>query len=143
MFCLASFAPLREIIIFQAMTENEIAKILIDVFLKVHRALGPGLLESVYEEAICYELSKLKVGYKRQQGIAVFYEDVKMDMGFRADIVVENKVIVELKSVEALAPVHHKTLLTYLRLTDMKLGLLVNFNVELIRDGMKRVVNGL
>lgn len=140
---LAFFAPLRDIIYFQAMSENEIAKILVDIFLKVHRALGPGLLESVYEEAICYELSKSGINFKRQQGIAVFYEGVKMELGFRADIIVENSVIVELKSVEALAPVHHKTLLTYLRLTDLKLGLLVNFNVDLIRDGIKRVVNGL
>lgn len=125
------------------MSENEISKMLVDIFLKVHRALGPGLLESVYEEAICYELSEAAINFKRQQGIAVMYEGVKMDLGFRADIVVENKVIVELKSVETLAPVHHKTLLTYLRLTNMRLGLLVNFNVELIRDGIKRVVNGL
>ena len=125
------------------MVENEITKILVDIFIKVHKQLGPGLLESVYEEVICYELGKREMSYKKQQGIAVKYDEVKMDLGFRADIVVENKVIVELKSVEALAPVHHKTLLTYLRLTDLKLGLLVNFNVELIRDGIKRIVNGL
>jgi len=125
------------------MSENEIAKILVDIFLKVHRALGPGLLESVYEAAICYELDAAGLAYKRQKGIAVIYEDVKMDLGFRADIIVEDKVIVEVKSIEALAPVHHKTLLTYLRLTDLKLGLLVNFNVEMIKDGIKRIVNGL
>ena len=125
------------------MTENEISKILVDIFLKVHRTLGPGLLESVYEETICYELKKLGIPFTRQQGIEVLYEDVKMDMGFRSDIIVENKVIVELKSIEALAPVHHKVLLTYLRLTNLKLGLLVNFNVSLIKDGITRIVNNL
>jgi GxxExxY protein len=125
------------------MTENEISKILIEIFLKVHRNLGPGLLESVYEETICYELSLLQIPFTRQQGIAVNYNDVKMDLGFRADVIVDNKVIIEIKSIEALAPVHFKQLLTYLRLTNMKLGLLVNFNVALIKDGIKRVVNNL
>ena len=125
------------------MTENEIAKILVNLFLKVHRVLGPGLLESVYEAAICYELAMVGLKFQRQQGIEVIYENVKMDLGFRADIIVENKVIVEIKSIETLAPVHHKQLLTYLRLTDLKLGLLVNFNVALIKDGIIRIVNGL
>jgi len=125
------------------MTENEISKILIEILLKVHRNLGPGLLESVYEETICYELSLLQIPFTRQQGIAVNYNDVKMDLGFRADVIVDNKVIIEIKSIEALAPVHFKQLLTYLRLTNMKLGLLVNFNVALIKDGIKRVVNNL
>jgi GxxExxY protein len=125
------------------MTENEISKILVDIFLKVHRNLGPGLLESVYEEVICYELAKLNVPFKRQQGILVEYEGIKMEDGFRADIIVENKVIIEIKSVEILAPVHHKQLLTYLRLTNLKLGLLVNFNVDLIKDGIVRLVNNL
>jgi GxxExxY protein len=125
------------------MTENEIAKILVNIFYKVHSTLGPGLLESVYEEVICYELDKLDIKYKRQQGIAVLYEGVKMDIGFRADIIVENKVIIEIKSIEAIAPVHHKTLLTYLKLTNIKLGLLVNFNVDLIKDGITRIVNNL
>lgn len=125
------------------MTENEISKILVNVFLKVHRTLGPGLLESVYEAAICYELDKLGIQYKRQQGIEVVYENVKMDLGFRADIITEGKVIVEIKSIDSLAPVHHKVLLTYLRLTNLKLGLLVNFNVALIKDGIVRMVNKL
>ena len=125
------------------MTENEIAKILVNIFLKVHRTLGPGLLESVYEAAICHELDKLGIRYKRQQGIVVVYDEVKMDIGFRADIIVENKVIVEIKSIEAIAPVHPKTLLTYLKLTELKLGLLVNFNVSLIKDGITRIVNNL
>lgn len=101
------------------------------------------MLESVYEAAICYELDKLSIRYKRQQGIVVVYDEVKMDIGFRADIIVENKVIVEIKSIEAIAPVHPKTLLTYLKLTELKLGLLVNFNVSLIKYGITRIVNNL
>jgi GxxExxY protein len=125
------------------MTENEIAKILVDLFIRIHKKLGPGLLESVYEEVICYELKKLSINFTRQQGIKVFYDEIAMDIGFRADIIVENKVIVEIKSVENIAPVHPKVLLTYLRLTNIKLGLLVNFNVELIKDGIKRIANNL
>ena len=125
------------------MKENEISGILIDVFIKVHSQLGPGLLESVYEEVICFELQKRGLKYKRQQGIAVMYDEVKMEMGFRADIIVEDKVIIEIKSVEILAPVHHKQLLTYLKLTNVKLGLLVNFNVNLVKDGIVRIVNNL
>lgn len=125
------------------MTENEISKILIDLFLKIHRSLGPGLLETVYEEVLCYELSLLGLHYTRQQGIPVIYEGVKMDLGFRTDVIVENKVIVEIKSIETIAPVHSKILLTYLRMTNIKLGLLVNFNEELIKDGITRIVNGL
>ena len=135
------------------MTENEIAKILVNIFLSA----GSCGLESVYEAAICYELDKLGIKYKRKQGIAVVYDDAKMDIGFRADIIVENKVIVEIKSIEAIAPVHQKTLLTYIKLTDLKLGLLVNSpawspayqqgradrNVNLIKEGITRIVNNL
>ncbi len=123
------------------MKENDITGILVDIFVKVHSQLGPGLLESVYEEAICYELTKRGLNYKRQQGIPVIYDEVKMDIGFRADIIVEDKVIVELKSIEMLAPVHHKVTLTYLRLTKIKVGLLVNFNVNLVKDGLVRIAN--
>jgi len=125
------------------MTENELAKILVDIFYKVHVALGPGLLESVYEEVICYELTKRGLKYKRQIGLPVIYEEKKMNLGFRADIIVENLVIIEIKSVELMSPIFPKVLLTYLRLTDKKLGLLVNFNVNLIKDGITRVVNKL
>jgi GxxExxY protein len=125
------------------MTENEIATILVDLFLKIHRKLGPGLLESVYEEVICFELKQLGIPYKRQQGIKVVYDGVEMDIGFRADIIVDNKVIIEIKSVEAIAPVHQKVVLTYLKLSGLKLGLLVNFNVDLIKDGIQRIVNNL
>ncbi len=125
------------------MTENEISGYLLNLFIKIHSQLGPGLLESVYEEVICYELEKDKVPFKRQQGISVIYEDVKLDLGFRADIIVYNKVIVEIKSIEQIAPVHHKVLITYLKLTDIKLGLLVNFNVDLLKKGYHRIVNKL
>jgi len=125
------------------MEENEISGILVDIFVKVHTQLGPGLLESVYEEALCFELAKRNLYFTRQQGIPVFYEDNKLELGFRADVIVEQKVIVEIKSIEALAPVHRKTLLTYLKLTNIKLGLLVNFNVALVKDGIVRIVNKL
>ena len=125
------------------MTENEISGVLVNIFLRIHRSLGPGLLESVYEEVICYELSKEKISYKRQHHIRVFYEGVEMYLGFRADVIVDEKVIVEVKSVETLLPLHHKVLLTYLKLSNIKLGLLVNFNVELIKNGIHRLANKL
>lgn len=125
------------------MTENEIATVIVDAALSVHRTLGPGLLESVYEAALAFELRDRGLQVQRQVPIPVRYRDVIFDEGFRADLVVEAKVIVELKSVERVAPVHCKQLLTHLRLADLRLGLLINFNVELLRDGIKRVVNGL
>ena len=125
------------------MTENENAKVIVDAAYKVHTKLGPGLLESVYEAVLSYEIERRGLQVVRQQPIPVVYEEVRMDIGFRADIIVGGKVVVELKSVEAVAPVHKKQLLTYLRLADKRLGLLINFNTELIRDGISRVVNGL
>jgi GxxExxY protein len=125
------------------MDENKIAKIIVDRCLKIHKALGPGLLESVYEEVLSFELRKSHLKCQRQVGIPVIYEDIKMDIGFRADIVVESKVIIELKSVENILSVHKKQLLTYLKLTGIKLGLLINFNEALIKDGITRIVNGL
>ena len=125
------------------MTENEIATIIVDAAYKIHTRLGPGLLESVYEATLAYELAKRGLQLRRQQAMPVFYESVQMDVGFRADLIVEGKVIVEIKSIDAIAPVHRKQLLTYLRLTDKKLGLLINFNLELIKDGITRVVNNL
>src|SRR5215510_11587920 len=112
------------------MTENQLAAIAVDICYKIHTTLGPGLLESVYEAAFAYELDKRNISYTRQQGIAVHYEDVMLDVGFRADIIVENKLIIEIKSIQELEKVHHKTVLTYLKLTRIKLGLPVNFNVE-------------
>ena len=125
------------------MSENEISKIVFDLCLTIHKKYGPGLFESVYEEIICYELNKLNISFTRQQGIPLIHEEIKMDVGFRADIIIENKVIIELKSVELLSPVHHKQLLTYLKLTDLKLGMLINFNVLLLKDGIHRIVNKL
>ena len=125
------------------MTENEIATKIVDCCYKIHVQLGPGLLESVYEEILYYELKKLGLHVDRQKPIAVIWDNLKMNLGFRSDLIVENKVIIEIKSVENIAPVHPKQLLTYLRLTEMKLGLLVNFNVPLIKDGIQRIVNGL
>ncbi len=127
----------------QNMTENDLSKIVVDLCIKIHRALGPGLLESVYEEALCYELGKAGLKYCRQKEIDVFYDGMKMSMAFRADVIVESKLILELKSVDGVLPVHMKVLLTYMRLTDVKLGLLINFNEALIKDGIKRMVNNL
>jgi GxxExxY protein len=125
------------------MTENEISVIIVDSAFKVHTTLGPGLLESVYEAVLAFELEKRGVRILRQKGIPVVYGDIRLDLGFRADIIVEEKVVIEIKSVEAIAPVHPKQLRTYLRLMDLRLGILINFNVELIKHGIKRVVNGL
>lgn len=125
------------------MTENEIASVIVDASYKVHTALGPGLLESVYEAVLTYELEQRKMLVCRQMMLPVIYESVLLDEGYRADIVVGNKVIIELKSVEKIIPVHTKQLLTYLRLSRMKLGLLINFGDNLIKDGITRVVNGL
>ncbi len=125
------------------MTENAIAKQIVDAAFHIHTTLGPGLLESVYDTVLAYELSQRGLRTVRQQAIPVVYENVRIDTGFRADLVVEDKVIVEIKSVEVLAPVHKKQLLTYLRLADKRLGLLMNFQVALIKDGITRVVIGL
>lgn len=124
------------------MTENEISKIVFESALKVHRILGPGLLESAYEECLFYELKKTNLKVEKQKALPLFYEEVRLDMGYRIDIIVEDKFIVEVKSVEKLNDVHLAQLLTYLRLSDCKLGLLINFNVKLLKEGVKRVVNG-
>ncbi len=105
--------------------------------------MGPGLLESVYEEIMYYELTKKDLYVERQKVIPVIWNELKMEVGFRADLIVENKVIIEIKSVESIAPVHSKQLLTYLRLTGLKLGLLINFNDLLIKNGINRIVNNL
>ncbi len=127
----------------EIMTENELAKVIVNTCYDIHVELGPGLLESVYEEILYFELTSRGYKVERQKPIPVFWKEIKMDIGFRADLIVENKVVVELKSVELIAPVHPKKLLTYLRLTKLKLGLLINFNEALIKDGITRVVNGL
>jgi GxxExxY protein len=125
------------------MNENEIAKEIVDAAYKVHTTLGPGLLESVYQAVLEYELRKRGLQVKAEQPIPVVYEGVHLEVGFRADLIVEDKVIVELKSVETLHPVHKKQLLTHLRLANKRLGLLINFGAFLIKDGISRVVNGL
>ncbi len=124
------------------MTENELAAIAVDICYKIHTTLGPGLLESVYEAAFAYELDKRKIPYTRQQGIIANYEDAVLDIGFRSDIIMEGKLVIEIKSVERLERVHHKTVLTYLKLTGIKLAILVNFNVHLIKEGIHRKING-
>ena len=125
------------------MTENEISKIVVDLCFKIHTQYGPGLFESVYEEIFCYEWQKTGIAFLRQHPVSLIHESVKMDLGFRADVIIDNKVVIELKSVEALAPVHYKQVATYLKLTNCKLGLLINFNIALIKDGIHRIVNKL
>jgi GxxExxY protein len=126
------------------MTENDISFSIRGAAFKVHNELGPGLLESVYEEILAYELEKIGLKVETQKATPVFYDDMKFDIGFRLDIFVENKVIIELKSVERLAKVHYKQLTTYLKLTDKKLGLLINFNsASLDSKSMIRIVNNL
>jgi GxxExxY protein len=125
------------------MSENAVARQIVDAAYRVHTSLGPGLLESVYEAALAYELEKRGLRITRQQAIPVIYETVHILTGFHADLVVEDKVIVEIKALESIAPVHKKQLLTYLKLADKRLGLLINFNVALIKDGITRIVNGL
>jgi GxxExxY protein len=125
------------------MTENELSRIVFDCALKVHQALGPGLLESAYEECLFYELKKKGLDVQKQKALPLFYEEVKLDVGYRIDIIIENKLIIEVKSVEVLNDIHFAQVLTYLKLTDCKLGLLINFNVTLIKNGIKRIANNL
>ncbi|MBI1921555.1 MAG: GxxExxY protein [Geobacter sp.] len=124
------------------MTENEIATQIVDASFKIHTTLGPGLLESVYETILAFELEKRKLQVIRQKPLPVVYESITLDEGYRADIVVNDKVIIELKSVETLASVHKKQLLTYLKLSGKKLGLLINFGAPVIKDGIERIING-
>ena len=125
------------------MTENELASIVVDCCFHIRKSLGPGLFESVYEEVLSYELAKRGLVVKRQIEVPVQWDDIYIGIGFRADIIVESKLIIELKSVEHVLPVYQKQLLTYLKLTDLKLGLLINFNESLIKNGIQRIVNGL
>lgn len=125
------------------MIENELSKIIVDVSYKIHTRLGPGLLESVYESILFHELTKKGLKVERQKPIPVIWDDIHLDIGFRSDLIVEEKVIIEIKSVEKISNVHLKQLLTYIRVTNLKLGLLINFNEALIKNGIKRVANGL
>lgn len=125
------------------MSENEIAKEIVDASFEIHTKLGPGLFESVYEEVLYYELDNRGFFLERQVEVPIFWNQKKMRKGFIADLIVEELVIIEIKSVEKLANVHYKQLLTYLKLTDIKLGLLINFNEAYIKNGIKRIVNNL
>jgi GxxExxY protein len=125
------------------MTENDLSKLIVDLCFKMHKKYGPGLFESVYEEIFCYEWAKSGIAFKRQHAVPLVHEEVKLEIGFRADVIIDDKVIVELKSVETLEEVHYKQVQTYLKLTGLKLGLLINFNVPLIKDGIHRIVNNL
>jgi GxxExxY protein len=124
-------------------SENEIAQVIVDACFHIHTRLGPGLLESVYEAVLARELGRRGLTVHRRVTVPIVWEGLSFDEGLRADLIVADTVLVELKSVERLAPVHKKQLLTYLRLMDKRLGLLVNFGAALIKDGIKRVVNGL
>ncbi len=124
------------------MTENEIAKQILDAAFRVHTKLGPGLFESVYEVIMAYELKKRGLSAERQKAMPIMYDDIRFDEAFRSDIVVNGRVIAELKSVEALLPVHAKQVLTQLRLSGLKLGLLINFGEAHLKNGIKRIING-
>ncbi len=122
------------------MTDNEITREIIGAAMEVHRLLGPGLLESAYEECLVRELALRKLNVERQKPIPIVYKDVKLECGYRIDLLVESRIIVELKSIEAIAPVHQAVVLTYLRLSGQRLGLLINFNVAVLKDGIKRYI---
>jgi len=124
------------------MTENELAKIVFDLGLKVHRILGPGLLESSNEECLFYEINKHGLYVEKQKSLPLIYEEVKLEIGYRIDMIVENKLIIEVKAVEALNDIHLAQILTYLKLTNCKLGLLINFNSVFFKNGVRRVING-
>jgi len=125
------------------MDANELSNKIIGAAIEVHKTLGPGLLESTYEECLCYELELRGLFYERQKSLPISYKDKNLECGYRLDIVVENKIIVELKSCASIEPIHRAQLLTYLRLSGLKLGLLLNFNTPLMRDGIVRIVNEL
>lgn len=124
------------------MTENEIATNIWEAALNVHRNLDPGLLENSYQECLCYEIRKRDVKVVKEMPLPLIYEEVKLEVGYRVDLMVENKVIIEVKAVEALNDVHLAQVLTYLKLSNSKLGLLINFNVALLKNGFRRVING-
>jgi GxxExxY protein len=124
------------------MEDNELTKKIIGCAIKVHKTLGPGLLESAYQACLYYELVKSSLFVEKEKPLPLVYEEVKLDCGYRMDLVIENKIIVEVKSVEALTDIHLAQVLTYLKLTNNRFGLLINFNVLKLKDGVKRVVNG-
>jgi GxxExxY protein len=121
--------------------ENELATKILDVCFRIHRLYGPGLFESVYEELVCFELAKEGIQFERQKAVPLIHCEIKLEVGFRADLIVENRILIELKSIEALGDIHYKQVQTYLKLSKMKLGLLINFNVPYLKQGIKRVIN--
>ena len=125
------------------MDENYLSNKIIGIAIQLHKQLGPGLLESAYENALAYDLKEIGLEIKQQVSMPFVYKEIKLDIGYRLDLLIENKVILEIKSVESLAPVHYAQLLTYLKLSNLKLGLLINFNTKLLKDGIHRVVNNL
>ena len=125
------------------MTENEISNLIIGAALKVHKTLGPGLLESAYEECLCHELTKNNLKIEKQKPLPVIYDNMRLDCGYRIDLLVESKVIIEIKSIETLKDIHLAQVITYLKLSGCKLGILINFNVKQLKYGIKRVVNKL
>ena len=125
------------------MTENDISNKLIGIAIELHRKLGPGLLESAYENALAYDLRESGLNVKQQYPMPFIYKEVKLDIGYRLDLLINNKVIIEIKSVETLAPIHYAQLLTYLKLSDLRLGLLINFNTKLLKNDIHRLVNKL
>lgn len=125
------------------MTENEISKLIIGKAIEVHKTLGPGLLESAYQECLYYELNKENLKIEKEKSMPIEYKEVRLDHGYRLDLVVENKVVIEVKTVDTIIDVHEAQILTYLKLGGYKLGLLINFNVSLLKDGIKRFVNNL
>ena len=124
-------------------TENEVARIIVDCSYKIHKTLGPGLLESAYEECLFYELPRRGLSVEKEKALPLIYEGVKLQIGYRVDFLVERRVIIEVKSIDAIADIHVAQVLTYLKLSGCKLGLLINFNVSLIKDGIRRIVLGL
>jgi len=124
------------------MNENELTRKVIGLALEVHKHLGPGLLESAYKECLYYKISKAGIWVEKEKPIPLFFEEVKLDCGYRIDLLIENKLVLELKSVDALNDIHFAQTLTYLKMGNFRLGLLINFNVILLKDGIKRIING-
>jgi GxxExxY protein len=125
------------------MNENELATLALDICFKIHRQYGPGLFESVYEEIFCHEWLKTGISLKRQCAVPLVHDEIKLELAFRADVILEDKELLEFKSVEAISDIHFKQVLTYLKLTNLKLALLINFNVVLLKDGIQRIANKL
>ncbi len=119
---------------------NKITEKIIGGAIEVHKSLGPGLLESAYEECLCYELVNIGLFYERQRPIPIVYKEIKLDCGYRPDLIVENKVVVEIKSIDSIAPIHEAQILTYLRFANKKIGLLINFNVTVLKNGLRRFI---